>query len=191
MGFWFTLIVCAAWINISYAQSAGQDGSECNNKLEQIMYRQVQDLASMMMDIKTVIMISSRQEERMAEIETQIANIETSVQTRMENMETKLTNITTEVGNLKTEVTNNVQTIMANIGDQVTNVSAQIVDAQTTLLRLSTGNTIIQKYYKINVRQHHKHNKTYTASLTETGSKSSFEQSARSELYITYTHESK
>ena len=178
MGSWFTLIVCAAWINLSYAQSAGQDGSECN-KLEQLIYRQAQDLASMMMDIKILIMISSRQEERMAEIESQIANTETNVktgvtnvQTRMGNMETKLASINTEVRNVKTEmrnvkaeVTNKVQTKMAKIENQMTNVTAQIVlvqaGVQETVMQLGPGNITIQTYYRINVRQHHEHNKTY------------------------------
>ena len=75
MDFWFTLIVCVAWLSLLHAQSAGQDGSENDkyNKLEQLISQQAQDLASVKTEMKTLTM-NSRQEERMAEIE--IRNIE-------------------------------------------------------------------------------------------------------------------
>ena len=163
MGFWFTLIVCAAWINLSYAQSVGQDGSECNNKLEQLIYRQAVDLATVMTDMKTLIMISSQQD-KMDDIETRFANIETKMtyyESQMSNVMTEIANIKTEIGNVKTEVANNSQTMMEKIENIMANLTAQT----------ESGNVIIQKYYKINIHQHQEHNKTYIVSLTEKGSK--------------------
>ena len=164
MGFWFTLIVCAACLNISYAQSVGQDGLECN-KLERLIFRQAQDLASMM---TTLITISSRQEERMAEIETRIVNIET-----------KMANNEIQLGNVKTEVINNVQTKLANIENQISNVTAQIVDVQTRVTWMGVGNRpLIYKYIiKPMAANIKKHNQTYN-SITHREGKQTIQYSA-------------
>ena len=153
MDFWFTLLVCAACLSLSHEQSAGQDGSESDNKLGQLIFRQAQDLASMMADIKVLLMISTEQQKKMAEIETRMANVET------------------ELGNVKTEVTNNVQTTMANVEEQVTNVKAQVRDVQATvlLLGMGTGNTILQKCYQINILHDNEHKGTPITFLTEIG----------------------
>ena len=95
MDSWLTLLFFAAFLSISHAQSADQDGQESENKLEELMFRQAHDLASMMMDVKTLITISLRQDD-LAPVMTSASQQEdklSDIESRLKTFETRIENI--------------------------------------------------------------------------------------------------